>query len=536
MRDGTGTVTVFEPSPQLWRGRPYGPDLDTVLVNTPPALMSIRDGDFGHYARWLGARAAEHVDVMLGQPLVPRALYGEYLAHTAEKAVARLGERGRLVRVVPARVTGAVARGSRLVLRTHDGQDHEATHVALCVGGGTPPDPYGLAGGPGYTGDPYPLADTLEHVPAEGEVAIVGSGLTAVDVVVSLAARGHRGPVTLVSRSGVLPYVWQRPDGRRPRQVTAARVAELHRTRGSVTFGDLVGLLRAELAEAGEDFDELAAELRGTGSADPLERLRRQIAAVDDPRIGRRVLQETAHSVGPYAWRLLPESDRAWLRRHLRTVTSVVSPMVPVNASVLLRLLDSGQLTVVAGVDAVERVDGRFRIRYGGGERTAQTVVNAVNAPPQAVPARARDLVRSLTGAGLATLHPSGGLVPADPRVHVVGDLTGGGSYVTSSIAGVAALAGRAAKAAPLGLTGPAARGCRAGGLPGKAPGPRVPCPSGALPASPAGVPGRAAAGRRPGGVRGSWIRTTRGRTASGARRRPGGAAGRPRSPARSTS
>ncbi|MEU5959147.1 FAD/NAD(P)-binding protein [Streptomyces sp. NPDC047525] len=447
---GTGTITVFEPSPRLWRGRAYGPDLDSVLVNAPPAIMSIRSGDFGHYAAWLGERGAAHLDELLGQPLVPRALYGEYLEHTAEKAMAALAEQGRPVRVVAARVTGAARSGAHLVLRTHDGQEHRATHAALCVGGGAPPDLHGLAGTPGFTADPYPLADTLDRVPVGSGVAIIGSGLTAVDVVVSLAARGHTGRITLLSRGGALPHVWQRPDDLRPRHMTTDRVAELHRARGGITLDDLTGLLRAELADAGEDFDDLRADLAGAASEDPVQRLRRQLAAVDDPRTGRRLLQQTAHTVGPYAWRLLPETDRAWLRRHLRTAAGVASPMIPRNATVLLRLLDSGQLTVARGLRSIEPADGgrfRVRVRDDGGERTAQTVVNAVNPPPQAVPAAAGPLVRSLVETGLATLHPAGGLIPADPRVHVVGDLTGGGSFITSSVPGIAAQASRTAQA-----------------------------------------------------------------------------------------
>jgi uncharacterized NAD(P)/FAD-binding protein YdhS len=438
-----GELTVFEPSAHLWRGRPYGPDLDRVLVNAPPAIMSIRHQDFGHYASWLGPeRAAAHLDGLLGQPLVPRALYGSYLAETAEAALAALRGRGWRTRVVADRIVSA-GGGRRLSLRTEDGHDHEADRVVLCVGGGRPLDHYGLGGARGFTGDPYPLADTLGHVPAAAGVAVIGSGLTAVDVVVSLAARGHAGRITLVSRSGMLPHVWQRPLGHRPVHVTVGRVEALRREHGGVTLDDLAGLLRAELAEAGEDFAHFTAELLAAGSEEPVQRLRRQLAAVDDPRIGRRVLQETAHTVGPYAWRLLPEPDRERLRRHFRLATSVASPMVPVNAAALLRLFESGQLTMVAGVRKIEAAEGGFLVRGDGGVLDADVVVNTVNPPPQAVPRAAESLVTSLLSDGLAALHPSGGLVPADPRLHVVGDLAGGGPFITSSIPGVAAAGAR---------------------------------------------------------------------------------------------
>ncbi|GAA1681085.1 FAD/NAD(P)-binding domain-containing protein [Glycomyces endophyticus] len=444
---GPGRITVFEPSPHLWRGRPYGPDLESVLVNAPPAIMSIRHGDLGHYAAWLGGRAAEHLDPLLGEPLVPRALYGEYLEHTAETALAALREAGWEVRVVRSRVTGATGAGTRMVLGTEDGQRHEADHVVLCVGGGTPPDLYGLDGAPGFAGDPYPLRRTLDRIPSGSDVGVIGSGLTAVDVVVSLAARGHTGRISLLSRSGMLPHVWQRPVERQPRFVTTDRVAALHRERGTVALDDLVGLLRDEIDSAGEDFAAFTAELLAAETDDPVRRLRAQLDAVDDHRIGRRFLQLTAHTVGPYAWRLLPAADRARLRRRLRTATGVASPMVPVNASILMRLFDSGQLDAVAGVRAIEAVNGRFHISGDQGRRTTAVLVNAVNPAPQSIPRGAAQLVDALAADGTAALHPDGGLASTDPRLHVIGDLAAGGSFITSSIPAVAFQSARAAAA-----------------------------------------------------------------------------------------
>jgi len=442
-----GSITVFEPSPHRWRGRPYGPDLDAVLVNSPPALMSIRHTDFGHYAAWLGALGAAHLDELLGQPLVPRSLYGQYLVDTAEAALDVLRRQGWNVCVVAARVTEVARSGARLTIRTDDGRAFDTGHVALCVGAGAPRDHYGLSGASGFVEDPYPLERTLDRVPSGSDVAVIGSGLTAVDIAVSLAARGHAGHITLLSRTGTLPYVWQRPIDLRPRHLTAERVAALHRASGAASLDDLMGLLRAELAEAGENFAAFAADLFAAGTEEPVQRLRSQLAAIADPKIGRRVLQTAAHSVGPLAWRLLPESDRDRLREHLRAATSVASPMVPVNASIMLRLFDSGQLTVASGISGIEPVDGRFRVRCDNGEHLADVVVNAVNPQPRAIPRGAARLVESSLAEGLAANHPAGGLVPADPRLHVVGDLAGGGSFITSSIPGIAAQAAQAVQA-----------------------------------------------------------------------------------------
>ncbi|WP_131741996.1 FAD/NAD(P)-binding protein [Actinomadura roseirufa] len=433
-----GTLTILEASPHFWRGRPYAPDLDTVLVNAPPALMSIHHTDAGHYATWLEAHGGGVMDDLLGHPLVPRALYGEYLEHTAQAALQVLHDNGWSTRILAARATGVTRSGDRLRVLTENGREHHADRVVLCVGGGTPQDHYGLTGAPGFVADPYPLARTLDRIPSGHPVAIIGSGLTAVDVAVSLAAHDHTGPITLVSRSGVLPHVWQRPTGYQPRHLTPERLSALRRAHGTVTLDALTGLLRAELADAGEDFDRFAAETLATATDDPVERLRRQLAAVDDPRIGRRVLQQAAHALGPAAWRSMPEPDRDRLREHFRVATSLASPMVPVNAQTLLRLFDSGRLTTVTGVEKIEASDGTFHIHAATDHRTT-TVINAVNPPPRSVPREAAQLVASLVENDLATHHPSGGLLPADPRLHVLGDLSAEGPFITSGIAGLTA-------------------------------------------------------------------------------------------------
>ncbi|MFC4909972.1 FAD/NAD(P)-binding protein [Actinomadura gamaensis] len=432
-------VTVFDPAPYPWRGRPYAPDMDSVLVNVPPALMSLRHDDGGHYADWLGERGAGFFDPLLGAPLVPRGRYGEYLEETAEKALA-----GGNVRLVPERVVGA---SRDLLIRTADGHEHRADRIVLCVGSGTPADPYGLDGAPGYIGDPYPLARTLEDVPRDASVLIIGSRLTAVDVAVSLAARGHGGPISLASRGGMLPHVWQRPngpDGYRPQFLTTDAVRAMG---PDVTLAKIYDLLCAELDALGEDIAEIEADLRGAATEDPAVRLRRQVELVNTPAQARRLLQQACHTVMPLAWPLLPEADRETLRRHSRLAVSLASPMVPVNGVRMLELFESGQLDSLSGVRSIVGAASGFEVGWDGGTRRADIVVNAVNPPPGSVPHAAVELVDGLLREGLAARHPDGGIVPSDPRVHVVGDLHGGRPFLTSGIPEVVGAAARTARA-----------------------------------------------------------------------------------------
>lgn len=466
--DEPSGVTVFDGAPVPWRGRPYQPDLDAVRVNAPPPIMSVRAGDPGHYQRWLEGRdVAGYLDEGLGQPLVPRAVYGEYLEDTARAAIARLSRAGCPVRVVRSAVTG-FSRDERPVLHTASGERVSVDRAVLAVGGGGPRDHYGLTGAPGYVNEPYPLARTLAELPADRHVAVIGSGLTAVDIAVALAANGHTGPISLLSRSGRLPFVQQRPARLDPVHLTPAAVRG-QAAHGELRFAQLVSLMRAELAALGQDFDTLAAEI--TDDEDPVLRLRRQLDAVDAPHLGRRLLAMVIRTVGPTAWPLLAERDREMLRSaHFRTINSLSSPMVPHNARIVLRLLDSGQLRLCAGVTKIEaRSGGGFTV-HDGRSWTADTVFNAVNPPAYTTPTEAQSLISALLAAGAAETHPAGGLRAEpgsrrllvggtpDPSWHVLGNLAADSMFIATNPPGLAAEASGLARALLGGRSIPAQR------------------------------------------------------------------------------
>jgi uncharacterized NAD(P)/FAD-binding protein YdhS len=187
-------LALFEPA-ELGRGAAYGTKHVEHVLNTRARSMSLDPDDPDHFVRWLGAR---------GGPMdfVSRRLYGDYVA----EAAARAFERSRFSHVAD-RVR-AVRRGenARFVVETSLGPRYQARAVVFATGN-TKPNvdflPRAVRQHPGFVADPW----RFDYRKIGGHVLLVGSGLTALDVLVALDACAHRGAVYIVSRRGRFPEV-----------------------------------------------------------------------------------------------------------------------------------------------------------------------------------------------------------------------------------------------------------------------------------------------------------------------------------------
>ncbi|MEU6352356.1 FAD/NAD(P)-binding protein [Streptomyces sp. NPDC047072] len=448
------SVVVFDPGPYLWRGRAYQPDAATLRVNAPPEDMTVRAGDPGHFSRWLAARdvvlgtRADHVDARSGIAFPPRALYGDYLEQCARCALTRLASLGTRVALVREGVVDLARENGALLAQTTGGRTYGLDHAVLCVGTGEPADPHRLAGRPGFVADPYPVVRRLAGIGDGDRVVVLGSGLTAVDVVLSLTAAGHRGEILLASRHGVLPSVRQRPVEHTPRFFTAAHFRALAARGERLTLADTVALMRTELAAAGARTDVIAREIVSGTTEDPIARLRRHLGLVSGADPGLRILQRAVPDTGPDVWPLLPGHEKSGLlREHYRTVMSLCCPMPPASAATLLERAERGALEIVRGVRRITAGPGAgFEVHGEDGVRRADVVVNAVSPPAHRVPRGAEALVDALTGRGLALRHPRGGVrvdratsglrtaSETDRRIHVLGDLASGSLFFTFGV------------------------------------------------------------------------------------------------------
>ncbi len=187
------SVRIFEPG-ELGRGAAYGTRHSEHLLNTRAAAMSLFPDDPDHFVRWLGSRADSAA-------FVSRRLYGDYVAEIAARALERPH-----FRLVNGRVTSVRRSDRGFIVESAVGTRIESRAVVLATGNALPADrflPPGVTQHSGYVADPW----RHDYRSIGGHVLLIGSGLTALDVLVALRASGHRGTVHVVSRHGRYPAV-----------------------------------------------------------------------------------------------------------------------------------------------------------------------------------------------------------------------------------------------------------------------------------------------------------------------------------------
>ncbi|MFI6097747.1 FAD/NAD(P)-binding protein [Lentzea sp. NPDC051213] len=441
-------ITVFDAGPNLWSGSVFQPDVPEALANVGVEDMSLRSWDIHHGARWLRARGHDrYVSTVNTNAFPPRALVGEYFKDTVRRTIADLREYGSTVTVQAQRVTAMHRVGGMWTLQTDAGTRESFDFAVLALGGAGAYDPYGLAGSPGYVGTPYPMHSSLAEVPQDAHVGIIGTGLTAIDVVMGLRGQGHRGRISLMSRRGLLPSVRRAPCSYEPVHFTAENVERLAAAGGGLSLGDVLELVRRELAAAGADLSAMADELADDSS--PIDRLRYDLAQVNKPDIGWQVLQKVVTTAAQTAWFLLRDRDKHHVKfsfHHL--VMRLCCPMPPENGARLLELLESGRLDVRSGLRGIDVLrEGGHRAVFSDGVLDVDYTVDAATPAVHKIAPPARSLVDSLILNGCAVPHPHGGLrldrhtsrvvnahAVADARLYAVGDITHGAFLFTFGI------------------------------------------------------------------------------------------------------
>jgi len=315
-------VALIDRGPAPGRGVAYGTARPEHLLNVPARRMSAFPDDPSHFTRWWGGS---------DEGFAPRMVYGDYLREL-------LNESGVEPIIGEAVSVGKSGESERVGLA--DGRAIDAGAVVLAPGNLRPavPGRFDIAAlGAAWVGDPW-ASDWTREIGRDDMILLIGTGLTAVDVALTLEARGFAGRILALSRRGLAP----RAHGAHEPMTVAAEPLPV----------ECIGLLRHVRCRTDE--------------------------------VGWRSAVHELRTVTQDVWRAAAPEQRRRFLRHLRPWWDVHRHRVaPDVGATIARMQEDGRLAFCAGrITTIEPHEGCARIAWqarGGGDIETIDAARVVN-------------------------------------------------------------------------------------------------------------------------------------------------------------
>ena len=205
-------ISVIEKRHMFGAGLAYSTQKPYHLFNSRANKVGILYGDRNHFFKWMiQNRAIWHEKfpdyaqtIPKSDDFVPRGIYGLYLKAMYDKAVQGLTEKGATVHLYRGMAKKLFRIGKKgyvtLLPNNSKTPSHlEADKIILAIGNPPPAPIKKLSHHAHYISDFWQQNKTI---PPHAPIFIIGTGLTAMDALLTLQAQDHHGHITLISRNG----------------------------------------------------------------------------------------------------------------------------------------------------------------------------------------------------------------------------------------------------------------------------------------------------------------------------------------------
>ncbi len=348
---------LIDGSGRIGRGVAYSTTEAAHLLNVSAEEMSAWAGEPDDFARRVEVEGGER------HGFAQRRLFARYLGDILGEAV-----KSGCTELVEMTAVGAARNGDGWGIAFENGSAVEAQALVLAVGNQEPESLSAFTGvGRRFLRNPWGAearAAVEELAATGGDSLLVGTGLTMVDLVLSLDAAGHGGKIVALSRRGLVP--------RAHAEFDPAPVGQ-----SEVPFGNVSALWRW---------------------------LRRRSATV-----GWRAAVDSLRPYSHPLWQSLDGNEQRRFLRHARPWWDVHRHRIaPEVAATVARMVGEGRLEIVAGrIVAAHDVDDGLEVqirRRGAGNLRELRAAYAFNCTgPLHSIARSKDpLLRSLLDSGKA--------------------------------------------------------------------------------------------------------------------------------------
>ncbi|GFE70504.1 FAD/NAD(P)-binding protein [Chroococcus sp. FPU101] len=321
-------IKLIEKRVKIGQGVAYSTPILSHLLNVPVSKMSAFPEIPEHFLNWIQDRYPKKS--FTGSTFAPRRYYGEYLQSVLQEAQ-NYARKDVYLEYIQDEAHALQAAHEQMIVTCRSGATIKADRVILALGN-LPPSHPPIDDPSFYQSRRYsswawstPLENMIEP---DHNILLIGSGLTAIDLVIDLYYKGHQGKIYLVSRRGLLPQP------HKPIQVYAPLI-ELDQN-----LNHLFKQIRSEVKKA----QDLGYDWR---------------SVIDFLRPHTQLI-----------WKSLSITEKRRFLRHLRSYWDIhrhrISPDI---AQIITKLRDSQQLIILRGEiqsyqEEIDKVTVTIRPRY----------------------------------------------------------------------------------------------------------------------------------------------------------------------------
>ena len=194
-------LSIVEPNSELGRGVAFGGHHPLLLLNVRARDLSISASQPGDFLNWAFSQldqGEQHGGLHegLAHAFLPRQLFGEYVRQRFFQAVSR--RKDVELTIIDAEASRCVAERGAFRIECAGRKPVGADIVFLATA-------YGLPRESGHGALPAFVPVSSGRLVAAKSLALIGSGLTMVDALLSARRNGFEGTATIVSPRGLLP-------------------------------------------------------------------------------------------------------------------------------------------------------------------------------------------------------------------------------------------------------------------------------------------------------------------------------------------
>ena len=201
-------IALIERGKSAGRGVAYGTTDPKHLLNVRADQMGAFPDDVGHFYRWLQLHQsnldATGVTDLRPDAFIPRLVFGDYIEDLLREAC----EMSKGLDLIHDEIVDITRENDdTFQLLSREGKKLRGVQVVLAVGNFPPGRHVGTdkaSEQPWFSNNPY-SAETRAELAEPGDILIIGTGLTSLDVLVTLAPIKQEGNIHILSRRGLFP-------------------------------------------------------------------------------------------------------------------------------------------------------------------------------------------------------------------------------------------------------------------------------------------------------------------------------------------